>query len=254
MTRKDSVRHAAATAKESVLHAAEVAAPYAGTAKENATHYAAHYADEARSRLAPKVASAADQARETARTQYGAHLAPYVAQAKDSVPPKVTAAAAAAAKRTRQAAHQAAEYAGPRIEHAAAAARAATDPVREEAAARGAATLAVLRGQISPAEIERLIRRHNRRARAGRVAKRLLVVGALAGAGFAAWRWWSRQTNPEWLVEEPSATETADDSRGTVTGRPTLSAVDGSGDALDPDVQAEAEAAERRKHHEGGQD
>lgn len=51
MTRIDSVRAATGSAKDSVLHAAEVVAPYADTAKDRA----AHYAQEARVRLAPKV-------------------------------------------------------------------------------------------------------------------------------------------------------------------------------------------------------
>lgn len=67
MTRIDSVRAATGSAKDSVLHAAEVVAPYADTAKERA----ALYAHEARVRLAPKVSQAAEQA----RVQYDAHVA-----------------------------------------------------------------------------------------------------------------------------------------------------------------------------------
>ncbi|MDH6435892.1 hypothetical protein M2158_004369 [Streptomyces sp. SAI-144] len=55
MTRIDSVRAATGSAKDSVLHAAEVVAPYADTAKDKASHYAT----EARVRLAPKVSQAA---------------------------------------------------------------------------------------------------------------------------------------------------------------------------------------------------
>ncbi|HUR08276.1 MAG TPA: DUF5324 family protein, partial [Nonomuraea sp.] len=81
MTRKDSVRAAAESAKDSVRHAAEVVAPYADTTKDRATHYA----QEARVKLAPKVSSAAEQA----RTQYDAYLAPRLEQALTHVPPKV---------------------------------------------------------------------------------------------------------------------------------------------------------------------
>ncbi len=66
------------------------------------------------------------------------------------------------------------------------------------------------------------------------------MLGALGGA-YAAWRWWDKQANPDWLVEPPVATEVGDE-------RSPLSSVDGSGRAdLDPEVeakQAEAEAAE----------
>ncbi|QIY97073.1 DUF5324 family protein [Streptomyces sp. S1D4-11] len=215
MTRIDSVRAATGSAKDSVLHAAEVVAPYADTAKDRASYYA----NEALVRLAPKVSLAAEQA----RVQYGAHLAPRLEQARTHVPPMVDQAAV----RTRQAAVQAAEYTKPRIEQAVAAAQ----PVREEAAARGVAAIAALRGQVSPQEIQKLVRKHERRAKAGRAAKGLLVLGILAAGAFAAWKWWDKQANPDWLVEPPAATEVPE------TGR--LSSVDGTGlSDLDPEVQA----------------
>jgi hypothetical protein len=215
VTRIDSVRAATGSAKDSVLHAAEVVAPYADTAKDRASYYA----NEALVRLAPKVSLAAEQA----RVQYGAHLAPRLEQARTHVPPKVDQAAV----RTRQAALQAAEYTRPRIEQAVAAAQ----PVREEAASRGVAAIAALRGQISPQEIQNLVRKHERHAKAGRAAKGLLVLGILAAGAFAAWKWWDKQANPDWLVEPPAATEVPE------TGR--LSSVDGTGlSDLDPEVQA----------------
>jgi hypothetical protein len=219
VTRIDSVRAATGSAKDSVLHAAEVVAPYADTAKERA----AHYAHEARVRLAPKVTQAADQA----RLQYGAHLAPKLEQARSHVPPKVDQAAQEAAVRARLAARQAAEYSRPKIEQAVAAA----GPVRDEAALRGAAALAALRGQVSAAEIQKLARKHQRRAKAGRAARMLLILGAVAGGAFAAWKWWDKQANPDWLVEPPAATEVPEAGH--------LTSVDGSGQSeLDPEVQA----------------
>ncbi|MFF5306167.1 MULTISPECIES: DUF5324 family protein [unclassified Streptomyces] len=232
MTRIDSVRSATGSAKDSVLHAAEVVAPYADTAKDRASYYA----HEARVRLAPKVSLAADQA----RVQYGAHVVPRLEQARTHVPPKVDQAAQEAAVRTRKAAQQAAEYSRPRIEQAVAAA----GPVKDEAAARGAAAFAALRGQVSPKEIQKLVRKHERRARAGRLAKGLAVLGILAGGAFAAWKWWDKQANPDWLVEPPAATEVPE------TGH--LTSVDGSPEAvLDPEVeakQAEDEAVENDEH------
>jgi hypothetical protein len=233
VTRIDSVRAATGSAKDSVLHAAEVVAPYADTAKDKA----AHYAQEARVRLAPKVSLAAEQA----RVQYDAHVSPRLEQARTHVPPKVDQAAHEAAVRTRQAARQAADYSRPKIEQAVAAA----GPAKDEAASRGAAALAALRGQVSPKEIQKLVRKHERRARAGRLAKGLAVLGILAGGAFAAWKWWDKQANPDWLVEPPAATEVPESGR--------LSSVDGSGQSvLDPEVQAkqaEEEAAERDEHH-----
>ncbi len=243
MTRTENVRHKAVVTKENVRHAAEVVAPYAGTAKDAAVHYA----DEARKRLAPKVSSAAEHARHAAREQYGAHLAPRIAQARCAVPPKLADSVDAVAKRTRETARHAAEYTAPRVGQAVEVARSATEPVREEAAARSSAALAALRGQVTPAEIDKLVRKRRRRARRGRLAKGLVFLGVLTGGAVAAWRWWNRQTNPEWLVEAPSATEVADRPGSS---RPPLSAVDGPPD--DPDVQAKQAEADRARREDGG--
>ncbi|MFG2553731.1 DUF5324 family protein [Streptomyces sp. NPDC048581] len=236
MTRIDSVRAATGSAKDSVLHAAEVVAPYADTAKDRA----AHYAHEARVRLAPVMSQATEQARAQALLQYGAHVAPRLEQARSHVPPKVDHAAHEAAARTRKAARQAADYSRPRIEQAVAAA----GPARDEAAARGAAALAALRGQVSPQEIQKLARKHERRAKAGRAAKVLAVCGVIAGAAFAAWKWWDKQANPDWLVEPPAATEVPESNR--------LASVDGSGQSvLDPEVQAKEAEEEAARRDEG---
>ncbi|WP_435975069.1 DUF5324 family protein [Streptomyces sp. Qhu_M48] len=234
MTRMDSVRAATGSAKESVLHAAEVVAPYAGTAKDQASHYAL----EARDLLAPKVSKAAQQARAQARVQYDSYVAPHV-------PPRVDAAAHRAAVKTRRAARQAAEYTVPRVEQAVA----ATGPVIDEAGARSTAAWAALRGQVTPKDIRKIVKKHERRARAGRLAKGLLVLGVLAGGAYAAWKWWDKQANPDWLVEPPAPTEV---DEGAV-----LTSVDDREAPLDPEVEAKeteaeaaaaaAEAAERDK-------
>jgi hypothetical protein len=242
VTRTESVRHATVITKENVRHAAAMAAPYAGTAKDTAVHYAG----EARKRLAPKMSSAAAQARNVARAQYDAYLAERIADqrrhkplprrarvVKGALSPGVGASAAAVrtartVKHAREAARQAAEYASPRVGHAVETARAAAEPVREEAAARGSAALAALRGQVSARDISKLLHRQERRAAYGRFAKRLMVLGTLAGGGLAVWRWWNRQTTPDWLVEAPSPTEVADGSTtgDTEADRARLSPVD----------------------------
>lgn len=181
------------------------------------------------------------QAAEQARVQYDAHLAPRLEQALTHVPPKVDQAAHEAAVRTRKAARQAADYSRPKIEQAVAAA----GPVRDEAASRGTAALLALRGQVSAKQIEKLVRKQERRARVGRLAKALAVAGAVAGGAYAAWKWWDKQANPDWLVEPPAATEVPESTR--------LTSVDGSGQSvLDPEVQvkeAEEEAAHRDERH-----
>ncbi|MCD9143794.1 DUF5324 family protein [Streptomyces albireticuli] len=208
MTRKDSVRAAADQAKESVRHAADVVAPYAGTARDAAVHYA----HEARVQLAPKVSTAARQVRTTAGEQYHARVAPHLEHVRGSLPPKVDQAAARA--------------------------RAVAEPVRDEAVARSAAALAALRGHVSAEEIDKLVKRRDRRCRSGRVAKRVALLGLLAGGAYAAWKWWDKQANPDWLVEPPAPTEIAD--------RAPLSSVDGSAEAsLDPEVQAKQDREDR---------
>ncbi|MEU2233209.1 DUF5324 family protein [Streptomyces vietnamensis] len=220
MTRMDSVRAATGSAKESVLHAAEVVAPYAGSAKDQA----AHYAHEARVVLAPKVSKAASAARTQARAQYDSYVAPHV-------PPRVDAAAHRAAVKTRQAARQAADYTVPRVESAVA----ATGPVLEEAGSRSTAAWAALRGQVTPKEIRKIVKKHERRARAGRLAWGLVALGVLVGGAFAAWKWWDKQANPDWLVEPPAPTEMDDGSSPP--------SVDGSGASLDAEAETEADAA-----------
>jgi hypothetical protein len=241
VTRIESVRHAADRTKDSVRHAADVVAPYANTARDSAVQYA----DEARQRLAPRVSSAAHQAKEAARTQYDAHLAARVGQARTQAVAAVPPGVQEAARRAGETARQAADYAAPRVEQAVIQVRAAAVPAKDEAIARSAAAVAALRSHVTASDIEKLDRRLARRARGRWVAKRLAVLGVVGGVGFAAWHWWSKQTNPDWLVEPAPATEASGTDRS-------LSQVDGSPvDALDPEVQAkqaEADAAAERRN------
>ena len=242
MTRIDSVRAATGSTKDSVRHAAEVVAPYAGSAKDAAVHYA----HEAGALLGPKVSHAARQARTSARDGYDEYVVPRIAQARKNLPPELDKAATKAAKRTRRAARKATAYAAPRIENAVAEAREASGPVRDEAASRSAAAFAALRGQVSPKEIEKLVRKRDKRARRGRLAKRLGLLGLLAGGAYAAWRWWDKQANPDWLVEPPEATEVGD--RGTLSSVGGSAAADRrSGNGLDPEVEAKAKEAKAKE-------
>ncbi len=181
MTGKDSVRLAAESARETVRHATEAVAPYAESARDAAVHYA----QEANERLAPKVSHAANGAARQCRMTYDSHLHPRLRAARAHVPPPVDL------------------YTQPRIESALAAAT----PVAEEAASRSTAALAALRGQVSAKEVQKLVRRHERQAQCGRLFKGVAVVGVLAAGAYLAWRWWDQQSNPDWLVEPPAATE-----------------------------------------------
>ena len=79
---------------------------------------------------------------------------------------------------------------------------------------------------------------------AGLIAQDLItpgvVFGALVGGGVAAWMWWTRQTNPQWLVEPAAATEMVSSSGG-------ISAVDGTGPSMEPGLHAADTETERRE-------
>lgn|GEM_PF-1904790 len=243
MTRIDSVRHAADVTKESVRHAAEVAAPYANTAKDTVVVYGRQAGVYGR------------QAGTLAKQQYDAKLADRVDQAREQawayVPPKAVQAVERAVRRTREGAQTAADYTAPRVGTALATTRSVAVPVSNEVVARGSAAVQALRGNVTAAEIDRLVRRKLFRRRAGKVALDAVFLAVAAGVGLAVWKWWSDQNNPEWLVEPSEATEVGE--RGTVSGSATLTVVDpldeggslnGSSAKVDRVDGSSAEAAE----------
>lgn len=258
VTRIDSVRNAADITKDSVRHAAEVAAPYASTAKDEAARYA------------QQAGTYAQQAGALAKQAYDAKLAAQVRQAREqawaAVPPKTAVAVESAARRTKETAKTAADYTVPKVGTAVAATRAVAVPVTNEALVRGAAALHALRGQVTADDIDRLVRRRVRRQRAGRTFRGLLLAGVVGGAAFAAWRWWSKQANPDWLVEPTEPTE-PDEVTDGISGTSTLTVVDpldgpsasvnGSGAHVDrvdgfPDSDVEAAPSDDDNPHRDG--
>jgi hypothetical protein len=220
VTRIDSVRNAADITKDSVRHAVEVAAPYASTAKDEAARYA------------QQAGTYAQQAGALAKQTYDARLAAQVRQAREqawaAVPPKTAGAVESAARKTVETAKTAADYTVPRVGSAVAAATAVAVPMTNEAVVRGAAALHALRGQVTAADIDRLVRRRVRRERTARTFRGVLLAGVVGGAAFAAWRWWNRQANPDWLVEPTEPTEPTEPEEATdrITGTSTLTVVD----------------------------
>lgn len=274
MTRIDSVRHATDVTKDSVRHAAEVAAPYANTAKDGVRHAAeaaAPYANTAKDSAVQYGRQAGVYGRQAgtlAKQQYDAKLAARLGQAREqmwaAMPPKAAGAVETAARRTVEGARAAAEYTVPKVGTAVAATRSVAGPARDEVVLRGGAALHALRGQVSAAEIDRLVRRRMRRVKAGRAARDVLIVAAACGAALAALKWWNKQNNPEWLVEPTEPTEVGD--RASMNGSGTLTVVDPLDDSasrtgssrridkvdgspgaagLDPDVEAKQADADR---------
>ncbi|MCL2553392.1 MAG: DUF5324 family protein [Actinomycetia bacterium] len=265
MTRNDSVRRAADVTKDSVRHAAEVAAPYVSTARESAVLYGKQAGV-----LGKQAGVLGKQAGVLARQQYDARLAAKVddarAQAVAAIPPKAAEVMETAARRTRKGAKAAADYTAPRAAAAVATTRAKAGPAKDEVVVRGAAALQALRGQVTPAEIDKLVRRRLRRERAGKAMRGMLVMTLAGGAVFAAAKWWSKQSNPDWLVEPSEPTEVSDrigpgttltvvdtpEETGSVNGSgPKVDRVDGSPDAdLDAEVEAKQADADRPEDDE----
>ena len=139
--------------------------------------------------------------------QAGDAVLPYALSAKENAARYAHQARAYVAPRaSRAATHARHRYEAqlvPRIEQA----RQAAGPAREKAALRSAAAVAALRGDLTAEEIRHTARRRRRRTRNGRLVRRLGLMGLLAGGAVAAWKWWSAQTDHDWLVEPSPATE-----------------------------------------------
>ena len=214
MTRIDSVRAATGTTKDSVRHAAEVVAPYAGTAKDS------------RRALRARGAYARWLPRSAGRAQPGPHASTTpTCSPGSSTPvarcrPEVDAAATRAAARTRKAARQAAEYAAPRRRE-----RRGRGPCRGRAGARGGRRPRRRRARRAARPgVGQGDREAGRRSTTGGPSaagspSASPSLGLLAGGAIAAWKWWDKQANPDWLVEPPAATEVGDRGRLSVGRR-----------------------------------
>ncbi|MFB6891589.1 DUF5324 family protein [Kitasatospora sp. NPDC056327] len=179
------------------------------TRLDSARETAGNFADNARRQ--------ASQAAHTVHVQYDRHIAPQVGHAFASLPPEAQQSTLKALHRAQEAAlaarlsaaratDQARSAVAPRVVHAVEEARAAVVPVAQEAQTRGAAALTAMRGNVTSAEISDLAARNARRSCRGGWATGLAVAGVLAiGSGIVAWQWWRHRSNPEWLVEPPSA-------------------------------------------------
>ncbi len=248
VTRIDAAREAAGKTREQLV-------PYAASARDAAVHYT----DEAWLRLAPHI--------ETIEHSVIPRVVPLWEQARANVPPAALEAAGRAAERTVEAAKaaglsakaaavQARQVAVPAVGSALEEAVQATATAAATARDRGAAALPVLRGQISVAEIEALTAQHAHKGRWTRRFVAVGVIGAVAGGGVAAWKWWQKQSNPDWLVEPPAAPlplrstpETSpaagasgSSATGALTPDPGVAAKESEAETLDPDDPVDLEA------------
>ena len=160
--------------------------------------------------------------------------APKVETAREWAAPKAEAAKDWAAPRVEPAVDKVKSDVLPAVAGAVTAALAATEPVRSEAATRGSAALAALKGEVAPPKQKK-----------HRLRKLFLLV-SVVGAAYAGWKAWSKQqdTDPTspWATPSPSTAT----SMSTVTPvRPTTDDPAGAGpDEALADAVDEATAAE----------
>ena len=146
------------TARRANKRAAKTVSPVAADARDTTVRYA----DATRDWAAPKVETAVDWAApkvNTARDWAGPRVEPAVEKVKSDVLPAIAGAVISAL--------------------------AATEPARGEAATRGSAALAALKGEVGPP------RRSKHRVR------KLFVLAAVLGGAYAGWKAWvARNTDP----------------------------------------------------------
>jgi hypothetical protein len=210
------------TARRANKRAAKTVSPAAADARDAAVRYA----DATRDWAAPKVETAVDWA------------APKVETAVDWAAPKVNTARDWAGPRVEPAVEKVKSDVLPAVAGAVISALAATEPARSEAATRGSAALAALKGEVDPP------RRSKHRIR------KLFVLTAVLGGAYAGWKAWvARNTDPvdAWTTA-PAPSARPQTPVGSVTpvsaGVPTDDPAGASPDEALADAAAEEEAAE----------
>ena len=161
--------------------------------------------------------------------------APKVETARDWAAPKAGAAKDWAAPKVEPAVDKVKSDVLPAVAGAVTAALAATEPARSEAATRGTAAIAALKGEVAPPKQKK----HR--------IRKLFLLASVIGAAYAGWKAWVAQqqnddpTSP-WATPSPSS----ETSMSTVTPvRPTTDDPAGAGpDEALADAVDEASAAE----------
>ncbi len=171
-------------------------------------------------------------------------VGPRVVLIREAVAPKVAVAVEGAKTAARGARQEVVPKVTAGVASAVAGTKAATEPLRTEAALRGQTALAALRGELTAedvAALRRKLHRRERRAQRIRRTRRALAVGAGLSAATAAVVWWRRTTTPSWLTDDtgdatsvpasgavpPGEGESATPPRSTPDSAPGLGLVDG---------------------------
>jgi hypothetical protein len=195
------------TARRVNKRASKTVSPVAADAREATVRYA----DATRDWAAPKVETAVDWA------------APKVGTAKDWAAPRVEPAVDKMKSDVL-----------PLVAGAVATALAATEPARSEAATRGSAALAALKGEVAPP-----------RQKKHRIRK-LFVLASVLGAAYAGWKAWaSRSSDPVDAWTTPASPAPAPVGTVTAVGAPLTDDLAGaSPDEALADAAAEEQAGQ----------
>lgn len=183
-----------------------------------------------------KAAPVAVEARDTA--------ARYAGQTRDWAAPRVEAAKEWAAPRVEPAVEKVQKDVLPAVAGAVTAALAASEPARHEAASRGSAALAALKGEVAPPKPKK----HR--------VRKLFLLATVLGAAYAGWKAWAAKSSsdPAQAWSSNSSSYGAGSSAGSSVGssasgvtsvsaaRPTTDDTAGAG----PD-EALADAADEAK-------
>lgn len=177
--------------------------PRAAQARNAAAHHAADARDWAAPRLEYGMMTARRRARDTTRER----LVPAMENARfrleafgrDTVVPAVGPRAQHAMDTAR---HRMQDDVVPRLSMAAASARESGEPVLHEARSRAEAAAMALRGDLSAAEMNRIVaRKRHRKRNSMMVLCTALAIGATMG-----WMWWQRKaSHAEWKADESTA-------------------------------------------------
>ncbi len=228
--------------------------PRAAQARNAAVHRAADARDWAAPRLEYGMAAARRRARDTTRE----HVLPAMENARfrlemfgrDTVAPAIGSRTQQAMDAAR---HRMQDDVVPRLNMAAVSAREAGEPVLHEARSRAEATAMALRGDVTAAEMSKMVARKRHRKR----NSMMLLCTALAIGATMGWMWWQRKASrTEWRADESTAVPpVAGPDAYRSTPNPEMTVTD-PGHATEDETDAVRAAASgrrgsRRSNHSG---
>ncbi|MDI2132861.1 DUF5324 family protein [Yinghuangia seranimata] len=188
-------------------------APRAMNAREAAVHYAGDARAWAAPRLEQALADARVQAQDRVLPALDAARLRMTAYGRDTVAPALGPRVESAVDAAK---HRVQDDLVPAVNHAAVAAREASEPMLMEARSRAEAAAMALRGEVTAAEMNKIVKakKHKRRRRS------FALVTALAIGACLGWVMWQRRVEEaEWKADD-TATEPAPGQADAYRGEP----------------------------------